>query len=504
MKKSKIIIMLFMAIMLVATLNISVFAAVTGNGETSATKTDLTPGALGTLTVAGAEATDTFTAYEVMKVEYNQTTNELTYTPSAAFTAFLAGANIANVTTFAQYQALTDEATVKSVLGKFAAYVKANNVASSFTLTGNDTNSSVPVGQYVLTGAATTAKVFQVMTASYPVTVENGKYVYNKDVTINVKSDTPSITKTTTKKSVAIGDTVPYTVTATVPTYPEDATNKTFQIQDTMSAGLSFKNDVVVTANGTQLTVNRDYTVTSNQIADGKTSIKIDFVYNNIKAYQQLEVTYSATVNMDAVFVDNSASTNSAQLVFSNDPYGNTTTGTTPTTPTNTTTVYTYGFETTVTDATDPTKKLSNVEFEVYDNQGNPLTFTQQPNGTYIYDPNGTVTTLTTDANGKIRVDGLDLGEYELKETKTNPGYQLPGTNFPVSLTDVNNDGKLDNDPDDNNIRDLTITNAPITTVLPQTGGIGTYVFVIAGLGVMIVAVTAIIIIEKKAKRKRS
>ncbi len=200
MKKSKIIIMLFMAIMLVATLNISVFAAVTGNGETSATKTDLTPGALGTLTVAGAEATDTFTAYEVMKVEYNQTTNELTYTPSAAFTAFLAGANIANVTTFAQYQALTDEATVKSVLGKFAAYVKANNVASSFTLTGNDTNSSVPVGQYVLTGAATTAKVFQVMTASYPVTVENGKYVYNKDVTINVKSDTPSITKTTTKK----------------------------------------------------------------------------------------------------------------------------------------------------------------------------------------------------------------------------------------------------------------------------------------------------------------
>lgn len=293
-------------------------------------------------------------------------------------------------------------------------------------------------------------------------------------------------------------------MTATVPTYPEDATNKTFQIKDTMSAGLSFKNDVVVTANGTQLTVNRDYTVTSNQIADGKTSIEIDFVYNNIKAYQQLEVTYSATVNMDAVFVDNSASTNSAQLVFSNDPYGNTTTGTTPTTPTNTTTVYTYGFETTVTDATDPTKKLSNVEFEVYDNQGNPLTFTQQPNGTYIYDPNGTVTTLTTDANGKIRVDGLDLGEYELKETKTNPGYQLPGTNFPVSLTDVNNDGKLDNDPDDNNIRDLTITNAPITTVLPQTGGIGTYVFVIAGLGVMIVAVTAIIIIEKKAKRKRS
>ena len=82
--------------------------------------------------------------------------------------------------------------------------------------------------------------------------------------------------------------------------------------------------------------------------------------------------------------------------------------------------------------ADDESTVLEGVKFSIYgpfeENagtaaSGSPLKFTLD-NGAYKLDPDGTVTDLVTDANGKIKVTGLNWWkEYVIKETATIDGY---------------------------------------------------------------------------------
>lgn len=70
--------------------------------------------------------------------------------------------------------------------------------------------------------------------------------------------------------------------------------------------------------------------------------------------------------------------------------------------------------------------KLPNVEFELYTKSGTQVKASyDSQNKTYLYDPNGSVSTFITDENGTITVNNLPWDSYYFEETKALSGFSL-------------------------------------------------------------------------------
>ena len=173
-------------------------------------------------------------------------------------------------------------------------------------------------------------------------------------------------------------------------------------------------------------------------------------------------------------------------------------------------------------DAVGENNKLANVEFKLYTQEtgGTALKFTQNTDGSYVLDANGTET-LTTGEDGKIVVKGLANGTYYLEETKTVDGYNLLKGRVAVKLqistiTSWNSSDSYVNGvltkktyksathtSDDS---DATTTDLLNTTIinkkgfkLPTTGGIGTLMLFIIG-GVLIAGGICLITVPNKKR----
>ena len=94
-----------------------------------------------------------------------------------------------------------------------------------------------------------------------------------------------------------------------------------------------------------------------------------------------------------------------------------------------------------------------------------------------------------------ILIKGLSLGEYALKETTTVDGYTLLTKDVEFNLVDSNLDGNLDDAY--SNILSKTVDNKKGFS-MPDTGGMGTYIFTIGGLVVMAGAVLLLVSSKKK------
>ncbi len=435
------------------------------------------------LTINAANVDDGFAVYRLIDVNYNSVTNNVTYTWSTAASSYIAslpsGSPYAglSVSTFQGWGNDSDD--IKTFLGGFAAYLKSTSVPAFKTGTaagGVCTINGMSMGQYVIlgTGSSTGAYVYQIMTASFKPDAEHN---VNTTAVVDAKASIPTIAKEVDDPQVAVGDTVTYTVTVTVPTYPADATNTAFKVWDTLPAGVTFVGTSSVKSGSTTLASNA-YT------ANGAEWV---FDYDKIKAYSTITIVYTATVN-NALRVG-MANTNTATLTYSNNPYGEGTYDVADTEK-----IYTYGLHVLKVDSVDHNIKLNSVEFAVY--KGASATGT----------PIGTITTNT---EGLAFLSGLDIGNYTLVETKTATGYVLDDTPITIAITDDNVDGIVDASPagaiyspsDSAGFVKATITNAKGNYNLPQTGGIGTWVFTIIGLLVMVIAATIMVMSAKKKRQ---
>lgn len=429
----------------------------------------------------------------------------------------------------------------------------------------------MPLGQYLIIADDTSTYVHKPATATlYPqwgdhdAGTPDSEFTretwYVEDANVVLKGDKGTVDKEPDKPTVSIGDVVTYTVKASVPVYPEDATATAFNVGDKMSHGLTWDKKVAVywSENGIMHTKKEgegddqkevpdpDYLVDTakykvvtpkdDEKLPDDTTFEVRFDYANfIKDYSDakyVHVVYKATINEYAFEKD--ALGNDAYLGVNTNPYDD---GSYETTPTKET-VYTYGF--TVTKMDEKDEPLQGVEFKLYSDEKctDEIKFVDKKNGVYtkateeqIEAGTDITTTLVTNGDGQIQVQGLACGSYYLKETKAPDGYVLPSDVIKITLVDDKDtqggegpDGNLDDctaegstvvkeeslvstfaiggDTEDGlkNIFEFKVENKKPGFNLPTTGGMGTVLFTAGGLVIMACGAALVLVTLKKKK----
>lgn len=391
-------------------------------------------------------------------------------------------------------QAKTAQEFLKNLKGKIDKGISADATASGSGNTAEFMNLSK--GYYV---------IFSSDENYSPIAVN-----VTKIETVYVKVKTPSITKTagTDNKSWAdaqIGTDVPFQVNVQVPnTTGMDMNTYKFQVVDTMSKGLTFKEDTVAIQIGdTPLVKEADFTVNLESVNDS-TKITFDFVMVSPlgeKALSQtlqtnvgknMTISYQATLNKKAV-VENQE-TNKAELVYT-DPSGVVIEG--DTAPNASTKVYTYEYTVWKKAETEEGDPLEGAQFEVYKEgessaSDTKISFVTTADSYRVATASDSVTTstLSSSADGEIHFYGLAAGEYYLKETKAPDGYNKLKNNISFTIT---NDAKTGAQTGDPSI--IVVNNSG--SLLPETGGAGSVAFAVIG-GIVILGAAAVLIRNRK------
>ena len=303
---------------------------------------------------------------------------------------------------------------------------------------------------------------------------------------------------------VKIGDIVTYMLVADVPAYPADAVNTGYQISDNLPEGMTLnKGSVKVygldentpdNAEGAEIDT-RDILITEGAkrpVTDTPSvTFNLNFKYNEIKNYAKIRVVYTAKANenLKTIGQDNNGAgnVNTAYLDYNNNPYGD---GSTWKTQTDIATVYSYGIMVQKVDKSDGRTLLPGAEFTLKSESGE-IHFVGS-NGVYrVAAADGSATLAVGDSGdqmGKLVLSGLDVGTYELTETKAPAGYIKLSAPVTITITDDNSNGKVDDgsasaDGTDGYV-ELTVENGKGFT-LPSTGGMGTMLFTAIGTVLM-------------------
>lgn len=222
---------------------------------------------------------------------------------------------------------------------------------------------------------------------------------------------------------------------------------------------------------------------------------------------QYVIVSYTAKLNANAK-IGLPGNVNEAYLTYSNKPdqSGQGENQPTGNTPEDKVIVFTYGLDVTKVDSKNDETKLKDAEFKLKNSDGKWATITDgKVTGWADAESQGSV--LKSGEDGKFKVEGLDDGDYTLRETKAPAGYNLPANDFSVMLkaTTANNQTwngtantaltdlavKVDQTDGTGNVDTglgaITIKNTQGSS-LPSTGGMGTVLLYVAGIAVFVLA----------------
>ncbi len=350
-------------------------------------------------------------------------------------------------------------------------------------------------------------------------------------------NDTTATTSTGDSADYDIGDTIPFTLTATLGDGIANYKQYYLKFTDTMSTGLTYTTGsatvtvdydgdlgttidevtltgydftagdatTLETADGTKDTVAATpYTLTINDLftAEGITKA-------NLKSGSKVIVTYNAALN-DSAKIGAAGNPNEVTLTYSSNPnYEGAGTPPTSETPKDRNVVFTYELDTTKYLGSINGDKSTEAEFTLKK---------EMKDGT-LRD-----VTLTKDANNKLySAKGIDDGRYILTETKAPDGYNLitdtvtyNGQTYAhsveITLDATHSDGDLPaltalsskvgaSEAVDGNLSTGVVTASIVDKAgneLPSTGGIGTKIFYEAGIAM--IAAAGIILVLKKRK----
>ena len=284
----------------------------------------------------------------------------------------------------------------------------------------------------------------------------------------------------------AIGKTVNYKVTAKVPNWT-GYDHYYLALNDTMSQGLTFNNDVKATVAGKTVTVktvrdNGRIRILFAPTSDNSSDIVADKANYPVDA--DIVVTYSATVNKNAVIGGN-GNPNGIELEYSHNP--NTVTDH-ETTPGNTVKTYVGAFAIVKQDSKGA--NLEGAEFNVYEaGKTTPVKFVKTGNTYRVADKTETTGTTTTVTAGNATITGVD-GAYDVVETKSPFGNAIKARftttvtvnqktgEYKAALTKADANHLVASD----NKFTLTVTNCRNIGDMPKTGATWLAIYTTAGL----------------------
>lgn len=389
------------------------------------------------------------------------------------------------------------------------------------------------VGAHLGTAAGTSTEVKGETSSTYTINVTGDGYYFVKDsgtigadyaatkyilkvvgdVTVAAKAETPTIDKVIVNADSAnggegkgtaqdVGSVVNFKLTSKVPAMDGYNTYE-YIVNDTMSAGLTFNNDVAVTIGGGAYT---DFSVV--QTGQSFTIKFNNFISQKTNAGNNIVITYSATINESAL--STKVETNTVNLEYSNNPNDNTSKGKTPDKV-----VYVYDFDIVIDKYTgdeETVNHLSGAKFVLYkmDNSKKSYYFYDATNKKVLWVEladdaavsaaitNKTITEVTTDSSGAATFKGLDSGTYYLHETEAPAGYNLLKGDVTVDITATyGEDGQITSSSatstNNGQYKQTQKIENKAGATLPETGGMGTTLFYVAGAGLVLVAVVLLI-----------
>ncbi len=529
MKKTKSLLALLLALMMVLTMGSSAFAATTAY----------------TITINNAAAGHTYEAYQIFAGDLAIDGNDKVLSNITWGTGVDQTKSVDNKTLSQIFEGKTAGAIAEEVADANDAAAFAKEVApylNTHTDSAAQTDSKYTIsglapGYYLVKDKDNTLSDADDFYTAYIMEVVG-------DVTANPKGDKPSIDKQIKHNESndwgkvgdnQIGDTVEFRTISTISDTTE-YDSYIYKITDTMSAGLTSNvkqaSDVTIKVNDEGDALSADYyTLAVDGTNSNKFTLTIDvkkaITDGKMKKGDSLYTYYTGVVNKDAQVYDEGKQDNTAYLEYSNNPNGE---GTGKTTEVK---VYDWTFKMGVNKVNNNNEALTGAKFALSKN--GKLKFEDMQ-----CDDNG-VPTVTTDLIGLVKVsDGIyriataadaddtavtivytmdagspvikgldDSTDYYLYETIAPAGYNRLADPVKFNITAAyNEDGSAlaqDNPTVKVGTADASTTLSTNVvnqkgSILPSTGGMGTTIFYI--IGSILIIGAAILLITKKRMKK--
>lgn len=306
---------------------------------------------------------------------------------------------------------------------------------------------------------------------------------------ITVVNEKPTVTvKVGENKNVISAnatDVVPMTITADVPVYVDHMT--TYTIENVLPEGLDYNGDITVTG---ILRTEKDGETSEEIPADAYTTtddFKLVFDPEKLTDYATIVVTYNVKLDMDNAVIGSEGNTVTATVTYANNVD---TTGkeVSTTTTTDSATVLTGGVLINKVDAANA--PLAGATFKIARSENDAI------NGVFVKDDNGNDVTATSIADGSAEFNGLayTYDEEATDEDDNVSDYWIVEVEAP---TFIDEDGAekhytLLSAPEKVAVSGTSHT-VPVKVInrkpfnLPLTGGMGTILFLLAGIVLLVI-----------------
>lgn len=420
-------------------------------------------GTKGTITINNAIVNETYSIYRILDLEtYDAQNNHYIYRANTKWEAFINDANKGGKYLEAKnengntYYVWKENADQVKFTEEAIAYAKAKPIETEASKKATSTTvqfTELDLGYYLVSSSVGSLLH---LTTTNPDGKINEKNTIKPEVDKEVKENSTGVYGK--ENDATIGDTVEFKSTITT-----GAGFKDYVLYDKMSTGLTLNPDSIkayVIVNNDEVAIDEQYYTVNKNVAGYTFTITFD---NEFIAKQprntKIVVKYTATLNENAT-IEGNGNTNETHLEYGNG-----------TTETKTTTTYTYKFNLKKTDADE--KEIEGAEFKLYkDNKEILVVLENEANSIYrVAVGNEAGVTIKV---GHATIKGLDAGTYYLEEVVSPEGYNKLTSKQKVEVKGKNNDNSF-------HINDISVVNYT-GSLLPQTGGIGTMLFITFGL----------------------
>ena len=454
----------------------------------------------GSITVQGAVDGEIYSIYKIFDVTgYDTTTkpHKITYKVTEGWASFFAEGNPgAKYVTLDSKKQISATTLDSSTAPEFAAAAitwakdpthKINVTASQTANKDGVTFTNVADGYYLVDTSLGALCSLDNVTG-------NTAKISEKNKVPSVEKKVKSGDNYESNNSAKIGDKVEYKTTIMINGNVEKVV-----LHDKMDTGLTFdETSVKVKVDDADVAADNYTLKKPGTESSDPCTFEIEFKDSYIAGLEtgkQIEVTYSATLNKNAV-IGTTGNKNDTWLKYGNSG-----------SVTSETTTYSYSFDLVKTDS-DGTL-LAGAKFKLYDDKNctNEIKLVADGDNVYRVATTGekAVDSIETNASSALTIKGLKgTTTYYLKEIEAPKGYNELENAFAFTIADANvssNLGTTSNKWVEGTSTGIHIINNAGTT-LPSTGGMGTTVFYVVGGGLMAVAVV-LLVTKKRMENKR-